>query len=106
MANISLHNRMFKILKKPGTLTDEELDELRKFFPQPGSPVSIAQSNVADFRMNIELIAAIRTFDKASTNLVTTTNRLTQRILWLTVVAVGIALIPVVRDLISFLASK
>lgn len=105
-ANINVHNRMLEILKKPDALTDDDIEELRGLFPRPGSPVSIAKSNVADFRINIELIAAIRTFDKASADQITTTNRLTRQILWLTRVVISIALIPVVRDLISFFASK
>ena len=58
----------------------------------------------ANFRMSIELIVAIRSFDRASANLITTSNKLQNRILTLTYAVVGLGLIsviPAVRDLIS-----
>ena len=102
-------NRTYKILTKEGSLTDEDITELRKLIGKVGMTKTF-YSDMANFRMNTELIAAIRTFDKASADLITTTNKLTNRILILTYVVVGLGLIsviPVVRDLIRwFFASK
>jgi len=100
-ANINARNQMLDILKKE-KITDEDLDELQRLCSQMGDLADIFSSTLgreANFRMSIELIVAIRSFDKASANLITTTNKLTTWILIVTCVA----LIPVVRDLISFL---
>jgi hypothetical protein len=112
-ANVDAGNRMHEIFKKEGEMTDEEIAELRRLIANSGSLTGIFSgsfSNVANIRMNIELIAAIRSFDKASANLITTTNKLTKRILILTYVVVGLGLIsviPEVRDLIKwFFAGK
>ena len=111
--SIDASNRTLEILKKEGEITDENIVELRRLVGQLASSMelfaSATYSNVANFRMSMELIAAIRTFDKASADLITTTNKLTNRILILTYVVVGLGLIsviPVVRDLISFFVSK
>ena len=102
-------NRMLKIIKQEAEITDENLSELRRLLSQlPSGTQSFfagPNSNVAAFRMNIELIAAIRSFDQASANLITTTNKLTNRILILTYVVVGLGLIsaiPVVLDFFRF----
>jgi hypothetical protein len=44
-------------------------------------------------RLEIELIASIRQLDATSTRLITETNALTRKILWLTVVGVVLALV-------------
>lgn len=107
-ANIDPKIRMHKILTKEGEITDEEITELRKLIA-PAFPGGSTTSDLPHFRMNLELIAAIRSFDRASADLITTTNKLTKRILILTYVVVGLGLIsviPVVRDLIGFFAGK
>lgn len=101
--------RMLEIIKQNAEITDENLSELRSLLSQLTSAAQSifagSYSNVAAFRMNIELMAAIRTFDKASANLIRTTNKLTKRILILTYVVVGLGLvsaIPAVLQLFRF----
>lgn len=112
-ANIDSDGRMLEIIKKDAEITDKDLSELRGLLSQLTSAAQSffagSYSNVAAFRMNVELIAAIRSFDKASANLITTTNTLTRRIVCLTYVVIGLGIIsaiPSVRDLISFFATK
>jgi hypothetical protein len=47
------------------------------------------------FRMEIELIDAIRSLDEVSAKLIEKTNSLTKAILWLTVATVGLAAIQI-----------
>ena len=99
--------RVIEILRQERSLTDGEIAELRTL--SGAVDTRTTYWDVAHFRMNVELLAAIRSFDKASANLITTTNKLTERILMLTCVAIGLGLIsviPVVRDLINFFAGK
>lgn len=110
-ANTDANTRMLDILKKE-KVTDDDLEELQRLSSQLGSLMGTFSSTLgreANFRMSIELIVAIRGFDKASAGLIATTNKLTKQILWLTRVGIAIALIaliPVVRDFLSFLAGK
>jgi len=83
--------RLEELLYQPESLTDDDITELR-------SLVKIVQhvpysQSAALLRMAIENIDSIRRFDKASGELVTTTNRLTTQILWLTWTMLGVGLL-------------
>jgi hypothetical protein len=89
--------RVIEILHKLEPLTEEDFTELRK-----GScmlSLSYAPPSVADvlhIRTSIELLTAIRKFDRTSGELVNTTNLLTEKVRKLTVmgtVFAGIAAI-------------
>ena len=90
-ANIDASYRTLEILKQESEITGENIVELRRLLEQLASPIGLlasdTYSNVANFRMSIELIAAIRKFDKASADLIATTNKLTTWILIVTCVA-------------------
>ena len=58
------------------------------------------------FRASIDVIEAVRELNKASGLLVETTNTLTTRILWLTVVAAFFALVQVVVGVMSLFSRK
>ena len=59
--------------------------------------------DIAQLRSNLEVIVAVRSFDRASAQLIQTTNTLTTRILWLTLAAIGLGII---QALISLLSNK
>ena len=59
--------------------------------------------DIAQLRSNLEVIVAVRSFDRASAKLIQTTNTLTTRILWLTLAAIGLGII---QALISLLSNK
>lgn len=102
--------QMNAIVTKERPLSDEDIAELLKLIglAEKLDGMSFGGMTFSDkvhFRMNVELIAAIRTFDKASADLITTTNKLTNRILFLTYVVVGLGLIsaiPAVLQLFRF----
>ena len=73
--------RIRDLLIKRGGYTDEELEELRELAAEVTSLQHESWHRSAKFRMNIELIVALKRFDKAS-------DRLGTKILILTVVAV------------------
>jgi hypothetical protein len=82
------HNRLIELLRKDDALTDVELREMRRLNNQE------AKSHVqgmALIRMSLDGIEAIRGFDRASADLIKTTNRLTRWMLWFTILAVLIA---------------
>lgn len=87
-------NRLFRdILDKHEKFTDADLQLLRELtgeFHRQGY-------GWLKGRMEVEVIAAIEAFDRSSAALVDTTNRLTQRILWLTVVTVIVAVIALFK---------
>lgn len=58
--------------------------------------------NVETINSLIELNKAIQNLNASSTELVSTTNRLTTRILWLTVVGVIVGIIGVVATVLQF----
>ena len=82
-----------QVLAKEQKLTGDDLQILRN---NTGAVSHIsAKSDYFVFRMEIELIDAIRALDEASAKLITKTNALTAAILGLTVVGVVLAGIQV-----------
>ena len=59
------------------------------------SVAGTAIRDIAQLRSNLEVIVAVRSFDRASAQLIQTTNTLTTRILWLTVAAISLGVIQV-----------
>ena len=91
------HARFDEILRQPHTLTDEELAELLTLINL--APYAHPQVQaLVNLRMSLETIDSIRRFDKASAALVTTTNRLTQQIIYLTWVMVGIGILGAITS--------
>ncbi len=83
-----------QVLRKEQKLTADDLQILRK--NTAGVAVMSGRSDYLVFRMEVELIDAIRALDEASAKLITTTNRLTAVILAVTVVGVVLAVIQIV----------
>jgi hypothetical protein len=80
-----------RVLSKAGKLNKEDLEVLRQnigSIPQ----LRDGRGDWVVTRMEVELVDAITRLDETSTQLITTTNRLTRKILWLTVVGVAVAL--------------
>jgi hypothetical protein len=90
-----VENRYYALLAKVDSLTDEDMHELRILLSHPTSnmrrPHILAASQL---RLGLDLIDSIRRFDRASSDLVTTTNRLT-------IVAIGIAVVGLVIAIVS-----
>jgi hypothetical protein len=82
-----------QVLAKEQKLTGDDLQILRH--NTGGVPLLTGKSDYFVFRMEIELIDAIRSLDEASAKLITKTNALTLAILGLTVVGVVLAGIQV-----------
>ena len=66
------------ILNKPGDWTDEEINRLRALYSQHLAPSEMIIRDVAKLRSSLEMILAVRRFDKSSADLVKTTNKLTR----------------------------
>jgi hypothetical protein len=101
----SEQEQLLKLLSQREPYAAEQISELRNF------TTAIARlgddwRTRAQFRSSIETIAAIKEFDKVSGNLVATTNKLTTRIFWLTVVALVLGGIQVAEGLISLFSTK
>jgi hypothetical protein len=82
-----------QVLSKELKLSASDLQILRK--NTAGVPLLTGKSDYFVFRMEVELIDAIRALDEASAKLITKTNALTVAILGLTVVGVVLAGIQV-----------
>lgn len=90
-----------QVLGKEQKLTASDLQTLRQ---NTGAAQSMSsKSDYFVFRMEIELIDAIRALDDTSAKLIERTNSLTRAILWLTVAAVALATIEI---LITVFGSK
>ncbi len=99
-AQLKMNDRAQELMRKPGSWTDREIKELYTLtdgFAVGGTVIR----ELTQIRSNIELIDAIRGFDKASADLINTTNGLTKRILRLTVLATVFAALSL---LLSFMA--
>ena len=83
-----------QVLAKEEKLTGDDLQILRH--NTAGAAAMSGKSDYFVFRMEIELIDAIRSLDEASAKLITTTNRLTAVILAVTVVGVLLAVVQIV----------
>jgi hypothetical protein len=82
-----------QVLAKEKKLTGDDLQIFRH--NTGGVPLLSSNIDYFHFRMEIELIDAIRSLDEASAKLITKTNALTLAILGLTVVGVALAGIQV-----------
>jgi hypothetical protein len=98
-------NRFVEILKNDTPFTDDELREMRRAV----NYVSMSHvQGMALIRGSLDTIEAVRTFDRASAQLIETTNTLTKRVLnltWTTVIIAGIgALLAVASLIISWMS--
>ena len=90
MERPSGYNRFTELIEQPQPLTDEDVSELRGMIKM----LAYTQSHVqpmALMRANLETIDSIRRFDRASGELVSTTNLLTEKVRKLTVLGVVFA---------------
>jgi len=87
-------------LSDTGQLTDEKVALLRQQLPGLNT-LGISISDYASLKVSIELLAAVRRFDKASGDLVNTTNVLTKRILWITVGGIFIGMVQLIVAIVS-----
>ena len=78
--------RLTEVISQRGPLTDAEITELRSVAVNIGSLGDDWRVR-AQFRAAVEMIAAIRQFDKASADLIQTTNTLAKWMLALTILA-------------------
>ncbi len=86
------YNRLLELLSRTGPLTDEELGELMLVWADPpNAAVRPHMIGMFQGRMVLELIRSLRTFDRASRDLVRVTNRLTRWILGLAILAATLA---------------
>jgi len=86
----------YQLIGKRESLTDEDLQTLRDVLSRAN--FNMVRPHVfgkAQLRVDVDLIDSLRKFDRASAALVSTTNRLTRRILWLTVGAIFIGLVQI-----------
>jgi|SRR5579863_1254273 len=84
-------NEIAALLQKHEPLTRDELNTLRAGFAE--SHCITDNQTYVMARMNLELIDRIIHLDDASANLLTIANRLTKRILELTIVGVVVAIV-------------
>lgn len=82
-AQVKAVEKMQSLLAKSGEWADEEIEELRKLANLLGIAGSTIR-DIAQLRSNLEVIVAVRKFDRASAELIRTTNKLTTRIYVLT----------------------
>ena len=87
-------NALIEILKKEQKLTADDLHTLRK--NTGGANQLSSKTDYFMFRIEVELIDAIRSLDETSSRLVTKTNLLTAVILGLTIVLVLIGILQIV----------
>ena len=93
--------RFSEITTKREPLTDADLADLRVVSGAAyvgGSSQLIA---TAQLKATIELIVAIKKFDQTSTELISTTNKLTTRIYTLTWVAVGLGALQIILAVVT-----
>ncbi len=86
---------------KSEALTEKDIQSVRnRLHEAPYAMMTTIQR--AQFRSALELIDSIRRFDEASGELVTTTNILTRRILWLTWVVLVPAVVQAVFAVLNY----
>ena len=97
MTEQEYYNRFLELLNKEAVLSDEDIQELLSLWSHPTNAM-VRPHIIGMFqgRMALEQIRSIRTFDKASGDLVKTTNKLTKWILALTILATFLAAASVV----------
>src|SRR3989442_1443120 len=92
------HAKIWNAISKTEKFGPGDLRALRESlasvhtFTQPGQVMIASRLSVEVIDALMSLDHSIHKLDETSANLITTTNKLTQRILWLTVVAIVIAL--------------
>src|SRR5437762_2869694 len=102
MTEAEQHERVWAAISKTGRFSPEDLQSLREglrsvpTFTQPGHVMILSRLSVEIIDALIALNSSVHKLDQTSTDLITTTNKLTQRIFWLTVVAVIIGLLAFV----------
>ena len=104
MAELNLNAIKQLIVEKPDKFTREDLKTIRLNIPSL-TQFYASHASMLQGRMTIELIDSIWHLDDTSTNLINTTNRLTTRILWLTVVGVLVAAAGVLVAAATYLKS-
>src|SRR5438309_402364 len=82
--------RLRELISQTSGYSDAEIIELRTVADKIGN-LGTDWRDRAQFRANVETIAAIKRFDKASGDLVDTTNRLTKLVLAFTIITVVLA---------------
>ena len=94
MPDEETYNRLIALLSKEGTLRDEDVQELVSLWSHPTTNM-VRPHIIGMFqgRMALEQIRFVRRFDRASGDLVATTNRLTWWILVLTVVLPTVSIV-------------
>jgi hypothetical protein len=95
-----------QLLTKTSPYTDEELEQLRSLSFDAGPEITDNWMRAAQLKLFVELTLAVRKLDRASSSLVNTTNKLTIRILWLTIVAVFVGVVQLAVAIISLLSTK
>jgi hypothetical protein len=100
------YNHFLALLRKEGTLSDEDIQELVSSWSK-SSNAMVRPHIIGMFhgRLALEQIRSIRLFDKASGELVATTNKLTTLILVLTCLAVVVGIANVVATAWPYLTS-
>src|SRR5258708_32844718 len=92
MTDQERENRFYALLSQIAALSDEDIQELLALWSHPTNGMSRPLIiGMFQGRMALEQIRSIRLFDKASADLVATTNTLTRRIFALTVVTTLLA---------------
>lgn len=92
--NARIENRFNQLINTIEPMTNVELKECCQLLSR-ATPAMLHEHvlNKSQVRIEIELIRAIREFDRASADLVKTTNRLNSRLYALTWVMVGVGLL-------------
>lgn len=97
MTDQEKYNHFLALLSKTDPLSDAEINELVLLWAEPAN--TMVHPHVIGMlhgRLALEQIRSIRTFDRASADLVQTTNRLTCWILCLTILAATLATVNVI----------
>ena len=80
--------RFIELITQDADLSDDEVREMRRLTKHDSRQ---HVQGMAAIRTSLDNIMAIRRFDKASANLINTTNRLTKWVLGLTILGVSFA---------------
>jgi hypothetical protein len=86
---------LYRTISDTGPLNDEKLELLRRQLPGMNT-LGISTTDYATLKVSIELLAAIRNFDKASGDL-------TRRIFWLTVVFLVVGTVQTIFTVLTYL---
>ena len=97
MTDQEKENHFYDLLRQGAALSDEDIQKLLSLWSDPTKDM-VRPHITAMFqgRMALEQIRSIRLFDKASGDLVGTTNTLTRKILVLTVLVIILGVVDIV----------